>query len=380
MVRLEELIKPESLDALSPEYGVAHGLPRVAYTSREFLELEYERVFKPSWTFVGFGHDIPHPGDVFPASAAGLPILLIRNREGEVNAFHNVCRHRGVQLVAEPNSMKRVIVCRYHGWTYDLDGNLVNTPHFGGFREPSVPGFDPCNYGLKAVRCAEWRHWLFVNLDGQAPPLDEHIEPIERHLKDYDLDSLRHVDRIFSNTINANWKFIIENYMEPYHVPYVHAGTTAGQPLEDHVCITDGKCVGSYVKVDEPKKPSGKGQRTVTEGPETLDTSAYYLDLFPNFGLSTFRDAAITVLMVPEAPDRTRWQLDLYFYGHVADDPEVVQRWGRLMSDVFAEDWEMMEAMQVGRTSPVMDDGGLLSPIWETCVQHFHKLVVDALR
>ena len=125
--------------------------------------------------------------------------------------------------------------------------------------------------------------------------------------------------------------------------------------------------------------PGGGAGPAVTEAPDTLDTSAHYLDLFPNFGISTFRDAAITVLMVPESPNRTHWQLDLYFYGHIAAEPEVVDNWGALMHAVFLEDKEMIEDMQVGRSSPVTDDGGLISPVWETCILHLHRLVVDAI-
>ena len=177
-----------------------------------------------------------------------------------------------------------------------------------------------------------------VNLDGNAAPLAEHLEPLKRQLSGYDLDSLVHVRRIFSEPIEANWKLIIENYMEPYHVPFVHAATTQGQPLEDHACITDGNCVGSYVKVDNPLPRQGNGAPAVTSAPDSLDTSAHYLDLFPNFGISTFRDALIAVLMVPQSPQRTLWQLDLYFYGHMAKDPEVIDNWSNLMHAVFYED------------------------------------------
>mgnify|MGYP001273667213 FL=1 len=379
MNSIEAILGSESIGRLRRTDGIASALPGAAYTSDEFLELEFEHVFKPSWTFVGFGHDIPCAGDTTLATVAGVPLILVRTANGQVNAFHNVCRHRGLKLVSEPCQGKQHFVCPNHGWTYDLDGCLINTPHFGGHRQSSIEGFNIHESGLKQVRCAEWHHWLLVNLDGKASSIESHLASLKRHLEHYDLDSLVHVKRIFSDEIEANWKLIIENYMEPYHVPFVHKATTQGQPLQNHACITDGNCVGSYVRVDNPIPDSKTDEISVTEAPNSLDTSAHYLDVFPNFGISTFRDALISVLMVPLSPGRTHWQLDLYFYGHIAAEAKVVNNWADLMHRVFLEDKDMIERLQLGRASPVTDDGGFLSPVWETCIRHLHLLVIDAI-
>ena len=132
--RLERLIGRDALERIEAPLEEAGALPNAAYTSDAFLELENERLFARGWTLAGCAHQIPGPGDGLPVTVAGLPLILLRNREGEIRAFHNVCRHRGAQILAEPCRGKPALTCPYHAWSYDLEGRLTARPHFHGHR------------------------------------------------------------------------------------------------------------------------------------------------------------------------------------------------------------------------------------------------------
>ena len=381
---LDVVSSPEVYANLTqPQSAPARGLPPEAFTSEAFLALEYERLFPRHWVFVGHGHDIPKPGDVKPLTIAGLPLLLVRNQDGEVRAFHNVCRHRGRKVVDAPCSNQRLLVCPYHRWVYSLDGKLQATPNFGGLKVHEVEGFDPGQFGLQTVRCVEWHHWILVNLDGQAPPFDEYVKPMQQRIenwpfraKDYGLDSLQHLGRIDFGSINGNWKIVVENYIEPYHVPWVHQESCGGLPLDAHYAYTDGALVGSAVHLDDwkPGEDGAPGKR------EALDSSALYLVLFPNFALGLYGDSVLSILAIPEGPGKTREQFDMYVWGYVEPTPEISEGWTNLNRRINAEDIAQIEAVQEGMRSPVMQGGAVLSPHWETCVQQFEKLVLEALR
>ena len=385
MDALRNVLSPEVYEGLTnPKRGPARGLPPEAFTSDAFLALEYERLFPRHWVFVGHGHDIPGPGDVKPISIAGLPLILVRNHEGEVTVFHNVCRHRGRKVVDAPCKDQRLIVCPYHRWAYNLDGKLQATPHFGGLKIHEVEGFEPAEFGLQPVRCVEWHHWILVNLDGEAPPFDEYVKPMRERIenwpfraKGYGLDSLQHVGRIDFGTIKGNWKVVVENYIEPYHVPWVHQESCGGQPLDAHYAYTDGNLVGSAVHLNTWKPGAQNDQHT--DKREELDSSALYLVLFPNFALGLYGDSVLSILAIPEAPGKTREQFDMYVWGYVEPTPEISAGWMDLNRRINAEDIQQIEAVQEGMGSPVMRDGPVFSPHWESCVQQFEKLVLEAL-
>lgn len=356
------------------EDGVAHGLPRATYISEDFLKAENQYLFASHWTFVGFAHETPDTGDVLPATAAGQPIVLVRSQTGEVNAFHNVCRHRGHPVVVQPCRGTKSLVCPYHAWTYDLDGRLKRTPHFAGYSK-SIESFAYERYGLRPIRCECWHDWVFVNLDGEAEPLERYLEPVSRRLEAVDFEHVTPIAKLDLGVVQANWKLLIENFIEPYHVPVVHSQSAGGQPLADHYMIVDGYCVGCAIDVSSESVSNGRDKL-----PQMLDMSTRYLMLFPNFVLAWYLPDQLGVhLNVPEAPDRTRQWRMIYHIGKDMPSGEYVQTLSNLWTQVHREDHSVVESLQRGRASPILEDGGLLSPHWETSVRQFHKLVVDAL-
>ena len=217
---IRDFVAPEALARAKGENGLSSRLPTVAYRDGDFLALERRRWLRRTWLFVGRGQALPHPGDVAPVP--GHPYFLMRNGDGDIRVFHNVCRHRGHRLVDAPCNKRDTLVCPYHGWTYDLDGRLIATPHFGGHRISTPAGFDPAEHGLVAVRSAQWHDWIFVNADGGAEPFEAFIAPIAARFPEVDFAALDHFLTIDLGAVPANWKICLENTMEPYHVPVAH--------------------------------------------------------------------------------------------------------------------------------------------------------------
>ena len=220
---------------------IRHGLPSVAYTDSDFYELETRQLFARAWAFIGFAHDLAQVGDVMPVHVAGMPLVLVRGANRKIRAFHNVCRHRNLKLVAEPRNCKHTITCPYHRWSFDLEGNLKAAPYFGGEKTELPDDFSLEDHGLQEVSCRLFHDWLFVNLSGDAQGFETYIAPLKKQLADFDLDDFVAVASLEFEAIKTNWKLLMENFIEPYHVQFVHKSTT-NQPLVDHYVVADAHC------------------------------------------------------------------------------------------------------------------------------------------
>ncbi len=368
---VQDLLGAEALKRFSADGEMAHGLPPAAYTSEDFFALENRTLFADGWVFAGFAHELAKPGDAVPANVAGMPVLLLRGRDGEVRAFHNVCRHRGAILVERPCNVGRVLTCPYHAWAYGLDGALRSTPYFAGPDSHEHPALDRGQAGLVPLRMGLWHDWIFVNVSGTAPDFERFVEPVARRLADLDLDRLTPVATLDFGEVGTNWKALMENFMEPYHVQFVHK-TTTEQPLTDHYTIVDGHCLGSAVEIS--KQDGGEG------GGNTLAVDSWYLTLFPNFVLGRYHPDQLGVhLNVPLSAGRTHQRRVIYHFGEEALAPEAVEGLAELWRKVHLEDHAVCERLQQGRASPAAADGGLLSPHWEDSLRRFQELVVEAV-
>ncbi len=228
-----DILSPAMIEAINRPTGDAVCLPNAAYTDSAVFEAERKRLFAEGWVWVAAGAQLPHRGDVLPLTSAGLPILLVRDKDNQINAFHNVCRHRGVQLVAEPQKRRPMLVCRYHSWTYGLDGSLIRTPCFSGPDDHDSPGIDRARMGLERIRCETWNDLVFIDLSGKAPPLARHLAPLSARWAHYDMTRLRHGGSCRFD-LAANWKLAIENFLESYHLPWAHPTLNKASKMEVH--------------------------------------------------------------------------------------------------------------------------------------------------
>ena len=343
------------------------GLPSKSYTDNEFWEKECNTVLSNGWLFVGFVHELTKPGDVLPIFIAGKPILIVKNENNKITGFHNVCSHRCLKLVGEKKNVGKLIRCPYHSWSYDLEGNLKSAPHIGGINQHKPKGFNFKNHGLKPIRIHIWHDWIFVNLNSKAKKFEKYAKPLFSKFKDIDFDKLKYAVTLDFGKINTNWKFLIENFIEPYHVQFVHK-TTTNQPLKDHYTIVDGICYGSGVDV---KQEDNKNSNA-------LSVSSRYLSLFPNFIIGTYYPNQIGVyLNIPISPSVTSQKRIIYTTNGKVMTKEESDLAKKIWWSVHKEDHEICERLQEGRASPASNEGGLLSPYWEKGVKAFQKLIIQ---
>ena len=346
------------------------GLPAKSYTDNDFWIKECDTVLSNGWLFVGFVHEFKKVGDVQPIFIAGKPILLIKNENEEIKAFHNVCSHRCLKLVNEKKNIGKLIRCPYHAWSYDLQGNLKAAPHIGGTNNHKPKGFNFKEHGLKPIRIHIWNDWIFINLNGKAKKFIEYAKPLFSKFQDLDFNKLKYTATLDFGKINTNWKFLIENFIEPYHVQFVHKTTTT-QPLKDHYTIVDGMCYGSGVDVKEEDSKNSKA----------LSVSSKYLSLFPNFIIGTYYPNQVGVyLNIPINPNITIQKRIIYTVDGSKMSKEDIDITKKIWWSVHKEDHEMCERLQEGRSSPASNEGGLLSPHWEDGVKAFQKLIIQSMK
>ena len=376
--QLSDFISDAQRAAVLEDRSFDRRLPGLVFRSPEFLRFEYQRWLQRTWLFVGRGADISHAGDATPVP--GMPVFLARTETGAVKAFHNACRHRGHRLIAKPCESLSRIICPYHHWTYSLDGELMHTPNAGGAKNHELDGLDKQQHSLRAVRCEMWHDWIFINLDGNADSLADFVAPIADQLSFVHFGELRHFLTMHRKPIPANWKICMENTMEPYHVPIVHKSSAAGQPLELHYMIEDDPVMGCGI--DIPGSSYTNKPATADEDMTNLDMSARYLVRMPNFFLTSYApDVIVDTMLVPDYADPKRCWLEQAWYttsGRVPSAQEVAV-WEELEEQVMAEDITVMGEVQAGVESEAVDDGGVLTPSWESCISGFYRHMVQRL-
>lgn len=349
-----------------------HGLPGAAYTDEHFFQLEQARIFTREWVFAGYAHQMEKVGDVRPVEVAGIPLFLLRAEDGKISAYHNVCRHRNTKLVVENGNAGRQIQCPYHHWSYDLCGTLKSAPFFGGRSRKLPDDFRYEENSLLPVHCKVWHDWIFVCLVSAPPSFDEFLAPIKRQLGSTDITEFEPVTLIDFGVVDCNWKVLMENFIEPYHVQFVHKDTT-DQPLTSHYTVIDGNCLGSAVEIGEAELAKTRAG--------TLGVTSHYLTLFPNFVLGTYHPDQLGVhLNTPLNVSGTRQSRMIYIHRDSQYSSEQIEQLADLWYSVHLEDHEMCERLQQGRKSPAADNGGVLSPHWEDSVREFQELVIQSIR
>ncbi len=359
----------------------AHGLPNAHYTDpATFLQERDQLVFK-SWAGLGVEADVPEPGDAQPVDFFGMPLLMLRGKDGVVRVFQNICRHRGMILVDAPRKIEGAIRCPYHSWCYASDGRLVSTPHVGGPGMNVHPGIQRDELGLIEVRSHVRFGVVWVNVDGAAPAFDDAQSELLARWAEFDRP-WHHggEDSRFTLDVASNWKLAIENYCESYHLPWVHPGLNSYSRLEDHYNIeAPGHHSGQGTLVYRQLEGDGGERFPDFEGlAQKWDAGAEYLAVYPNVLLGVHRDHAFAIVLLPNGPEQTREHVHLFY--PVADtDAGLRARNAALWKTVFEEDIFVVEGMQRGRHAAGFD-GGRFSPVMDGPTHCFHAWVAGGLR
>ena len=375
-----------SLDAVRKPIAQAVGMQNAVYDDPSLFEYERDNVLGKTWAGLVFSSELPKNGFAKPVDFMGLPIAVMRNREGELKVFHNVCSHRGMILLREETEVEGMVRCPYHSWTYDLNGNLKGTPHIGGVGKHSAEGFVCEKHGLKEIRAAVWNGIVFINLSADAPAFSYFIAPLVERWKEFvgkdgfEKLAVANTGSSMELTVECNWKLAVENYCEAYHLPWVHPSLNTYSPLDQHynlIVNDDMSGQGSYNY--NLSDVAGTSLPQFTDWPEDKIRHAEYISLYPNVLLGVQADHVFSVILQPQANNRTIEKLELAYVGQEATGDRyeacrsaVLESW----KVVFGEDVFAVEGMQRGRKSPAFK-GGVFSPVLDGPTHHFHQWVAN---
>jgi choline monooxygenase len=390
---MSDYTRPETYAALRRDVEQATTIIPDAYRSDEFYRIELDRVWSQSWVTVGYATEIPQPGDVLVGEVAGQSIIVLRDRAGQLRGFHNVCRHRASQLIAE-NTNCKVIRCPYHGWGYSLEGELLGTPYFQGLDAPSgseaiyqlTPGVaaDFCkkDHPLLPVHVEQWGGLICVNLAADPHPFGSWIGDLSERFCRHPLHEMT-LARRRKYQIQANWKLIAENFMEYYHLPWGHP----------ELCNVSG--FDNHYRYQGPGMYTGMCTIPLTNDPNTISfdlpampglnytesQSVYFVLMFPNIALWMFPHHLVTLLYRPLGTSVTLEYLDVLVHPSAKEAlgfDDAIDRITSFWAFVNDQDVGLVENVQRGLQSRAYH-GGRLCYHFEEPIHRFQNMVADLM-
>jgi choline monooxygenase len=358
----------------------AHTLASRFYTDPTILDAEKTRIFRRTWQLVGTlttpcgeqngtKRTIADPEAFFTADVIGEPVVVVRDKQGTLRAFSNVCRHRAGPI-AQGSGCKNVLRCGYHGWTYALDGRLIGTHDVEG-----VEFFDRSTMGMFPLRLETWEQLIFVNFDPNAEPLSDYLGKIPEQARGFQFQGLQSVERR-DYIIDCNWKVYVDNYLEGYHIPIAHPGLMREIDYANYRTDTYRYYSQQFAPI-RAMKAEDAGERFYPPGAGLQE--ALYFWIFPNLMLNVYPDNLSTNLIVPLSHDKTLTIFEWFF--HDANSEKVRERIQRAVAfsdEVQQEDIDLCRSVQRGLNSATYDRGRY-SVKRENGVHHFHMLLSEFL-
>jgi choline monooxygenase len=349
----------------------ARTIPSSWYFDPAIYELERRAVFGGTWQAVGRADQVDEPGSFFTTELAGEPILVVRDEQGALRGFYNVCRHRAARVAPEVEGRAKRFRCRYHGWTYDLAGRLRGTPEFDG-----VADFRREENGLVPVAVADWGPLVWVHL-GQTPrALTEFLAPLPEQTTGLGLERLRFAERR-EYQLQCNWKVFVDNFLDGgYHVNTVHPGLAGVLDYSQYRTEINGQ---TSVQIS-PLRAANAGKDKLEVGGVRKGDQAYYWWVFPNFMMNIYEGVVDTNLVLPRGPGACRVIFDFYFAANEGPEAEkFVKKSIEVGQQIQLEDTGICEEVQKGLASRSFETGRF-SVRREGAGYHFHQLLARRLR
>lgn len=351
------------------------------YTDPAILDAEKARIFRRTWQLAGTLNTscgdrngakltIADPETFFVADVVGEPVVIVRDKQGTLRAFSNVCRHRAGPI-AQGSGCKNVLRCGYHGWTYTLDGRLIGTPDVEG-----VEFFDRSTMGMVPLRLETWEQLIFVNFDAGAEPLSAYLGQIPEQARGFQFEGLQSVERR-DYLIDCNWKVYVDNYLEGYHIPIAHPGLMREIDYAQYRTDTYRYYSQQFAPI-RAMKAGDAADRAYAPAAGLLKEALYFW-IFPNLMLNIYPDNLSTNLIVPLSRDKTLTIFEWFF--HDAQNKkgrERIQRAIAFSDEVQQEDIELCRQVQQGLNSTTYERGRY-SVKRENGVHHFHLLLGEFL-
>jgi Rieske 2Fe-2S family protein len=358
-------------------------LPGHLYTDPAIFAMEQSLVFESLWFAVARSSELATPGQFQAVDVGRESVILVRGREGTLRAFFNVCRHRGAKLCTESSgAVRRSLQCAYHAWTYGLDGTLVAAPNL-----TKMPDLDRTEYGLVTVHLREWLGYAWVCLADEPPSFEDTVigAVTERLGQASLIDGWQagelQVGRRITYDVKANWKLIVENFMECYHCATIHPELTEvlpefAQGYAAQSYVGHGALFGAEIKgftVD-----GSEGFHKLSGLDEGQDRRYYAVTVKPQVFINLVPDHIIFHRMYPVAVDRTIVECDWLYAREVVESGKDVSHSVELFDRVNEQDFAACERCQPAMSSRVYARGGVLVPT-EHHIAAFHEWVTARL-
>ena len=347
--------------ATSQGFESARPIPSGLHHSEAFLSLEREQIFLQEWICVGRADEIEHEGEYLSATIAEVPVFVIRQRAGEIGAFINACAHRFACLLPKSKGKAKRLTCRYHGWTYDTNGRLIAAPYMD-----MKPGFDKSEHRLQTIHCEVWEGFVYVNLaKAPATNLNQVLQPLTENIVGrYDMSCYQSLIKE-TMTWNANWKNLVENFTESYHVPIAHGKTFAqhNKPLVDYVCGEDSDYYGYHYAPQEMSTGLGAAHPGNTRLTGSWRRTMVDFCVFPNHLVTLMPDYLWYISVQPQGTDQFTATWGVAFPPEILNDiePDKLDTWlaefKHYIDVANDEDKVIVEALHIGTKSPILPQG-----------------------
>jgi choline monooxygenase len=347
----------------------ARSIPACWYTDADVYAAERRHVFGASWLVAGRVEQLAGPGSFFTTEIAGEPILVLRDTEGTLRAFYNVCRHRAARVMTANAGVATKLRCPYHGWTYDLAGRLRGTPEWDG-----VADFCREDHGLLPLAVATWGPFVWVHAEPVTQPLAEFLAPLAERTAGLGLEPLRWVERR-EYELACNWKVFVDNYLDGgYHVNSVHPGLAG--VLDYSQYRTE---IAGFTSVQSSPLRPAETQREDGSVGKVRSGRAYYCWVFPNVMFNIYDGLMDTNLVLPLGPDRCRVVFDFYFARTEGDEQKkFIAESIAVSHQIQLEDGGICEDVQRGLGSRSYDTARF-SVRREGAEYHFNQLLATRL-
>lgn len=350
-------------------------LPGWLYTDPEYYQVELDRVIRPSWQIVCHASDIPNPGDYHTLDYIGESVIAIRQPDGAIKAFTNVCRHRAMRLVEGPVGCAKKLVCPYHAWAYETDGRLSGVPAKSDYQ-----GLDTSKHGLAPVDVELWRGFVFVRLEDRGgPSVAEMMAPYDHEVAPYRFEEMRTISPVRLRERPVNWKNVGDNYSDGLHIPVAHPGLTRlfgksyaieAQPWVDKMSgqLRDRPGSNFWENVYQKHLPHAPHL------PEENQRLWLYFKLWPNQAFDIYADQIDFMQWLPISPTECVLREMAFALPDERREMKLVRyaNW-RINRDVNAEDTWLITRIQQGMASKSYSVGPLGQS--EVCLRSFAKKI-----
>lgn len=352
----------------------ARHLPGRAYSSEDIYALEKEKIFMTHWLSVGRVEEIPNAGDYMTFSVMNEPIIISRSEKNEIHVSLNMCLHRGVAVASGKGNAKD-FSCPYHAWLFDVSGQLIAAP---GMKESEV---DMAGASLKQLPVKIWRGWIFTNFADEPSSFEDYIAPYERSLWWFQSGACRLAGKVEID-VHCNWKFLVENLIDIYHVGVIHRDTFGGFVKGEKIRFELEQNGGWHTQY-EARPHSKSGAQVFPTLPWATDRSpgiACKAGIYPNLNLSMRSDSLRMWHVWPISPNETRIICYLLFPEAAFATPnyeEELAKYREFVRQIIAEDAVMVESLQNASTSKFLRPGPM-SPL-EEALHHMEKHYINLM-